>query len=177
MSREVPLPYLEIVLGGVWWVVGALALSGGASTVVLAGGLGVTGLLLHQVRRAHGPGVPLAPAVRSRLLVVTGVTIGIVAAGTTGLAAVGWGELAAPAACALVGAVLVPQSTRLEARSLLGVGAAMLVLGAAGALLALDSAGRLYPQGMVGMVAAVLLWVAGAHRTGLLAELRASVRG
>ena len=54
---------------------------------------------------------------------------------------------------------------------------AAVLLGAAGALLALGSAGDLYPLGLVGLGAGVVLWVAGAHRTGLLEELRGHVRG
>ena len=49
---------------------------------------------------------------------------------------------------------------------------ALMVLGAAGAVLALDSAGALYPQGVVGLGAGAVLWLFGAQRTGLLAEVR-----
>ena len=52
-------------------------------------------------------------------------------------------------------------------------GATLMVLGAAGAVLALGSAGQLYPTGLVGLGAGALLWLFGAHRTGLLAEVRA----
>jgi hypothetical protein len=45
-----------------------------------------------------------------------------------------------------------------------------------GALLALDSAGNMYPQGLVGLVAGGILWLAGAYRTGLLDEARQRVR-
>ena len=47
-----------------------------------------------------------------------------------------------------------------------------MVLGASGAVLALGSAGQLYPQGLVGLGAGAVLWLFGAQRTGLLAELR-----
>jgi hypothetical protein len=50
------------------------------------------------------------------------------------------------------------------------------VLGAAGVLLAFNSTGGLYPQGVVGLIAGALFWLAGAHRTGLLSEARGHVR-
>ena len=73
--------------------------------------------------------------------------------------------------------MLLPLSSLLGARSTVLAGAALMLLGAAGALLALGSAGDLYPLGLVGLGAGVVLWVAGAHRTGLLDELRGHVRG
>ena len=92
------------------------------------------------------------------------------------LGAAGWGELTVPLACVLVGAVLFPLSSLLGERVLLATGFALMVLGAAGALLALGSAGQLYPQGVVGLTAGALLWLAGAQRTGLLAEVRGRAR-
>jgi hypothetical protein len=73
--------------------------------------------------------------------------------------------------------VLVPLSSLLGTRSTVLAGGALMLLGAAGALLALGSAGDLYPLGLVGLGAGMVLWVAGAYRTGLLDELRGYVRG
>lgn len=171
--REPAVPYLEPVTGALWWTVGAAALDGGPGTVVLAAGLGVTAALVVGLRRRHGSGAPLPPGGRGRLLRLLGITAALVAVAGTVLGYLSLGELSVPVACAMVGAALVPLSSLLDHRSLLAVGGAMMVLGAAGVLLALDSAGRLYPQGVVGLVAGALLWVAGAHRGGLLAELRA----
>lgn len=165
------VPYLEPVAGGLWWTVGAAALPGGAGTVVLAAGLGVAAWLVVTLRR-RGPGVPLRAGGRRRLLRVVGSTVALVAVAATALGATGWGELTVPLACAMVGVALLAVSSVLGERSLLAVGAVLMVLGAAGAVLALGSAGQLYPQGLVGLVAGALLWTAGAHRTGLLANLR-----
>jgi len=86
---------------------------------------------------------------------------------------VGLGELAVPVACAVTGLALFPLASMLDDRALLAAGGLMLVFAATGALFALDSAGTLLPQGIVGMAAGVVIWLAGAQRTGLLAEARA----
>lgn len=169
-------PYLEPIVAALWWTVGAAALDGGVGTVVLAAGLGLTAGTVVALRRRYGSGAALPPGGRGRLLRLLGATAGLIAVGGTVLGAVGWGELTVPLACVLVGAVLMPLSSLLGDRALLATGGALMVLGAAGALLALGSAGRLYPQGIVGLVAGVLLWLAGAHRTGLLAEVRGRAR-
>jgi hypothetical protein len=170
--RQPAIPYLEPIVGGMWFTVGAAALDPGAGTVVLAAGLGVTAGLVLALRRRYGSGAPLPRGGRRRLLRLTVITIVLIAAASTVLGSVGWGELAIPAACVVVGVSLWPVSTQLDARALLAVGAALMVLGAGGAVLALDSAGALYPQGVVGLVAGALLWLEGAYRGGLLAELR-----
>jgi hypothetical protein len=173
--RHISVPYLEALAGVAWWVVGAAALSTGPGTVVLAAGLGVTAGLLVALRRRHGSGEPLQPGGRTTLLQsVIGAMVLIAIAGTLlGMASLG--ELSVPLACAITGGALFPLSTPLDARSLLAAGGALLVLGAVGALLALDSAGALYPQGVVGMAAGLVLWVTASVRTGLLAEARGHV--
>lgn len=168
-----PVPFLEPVIGGLWWTVGAAALPGGAGTVVLAAGLGFAAWLVVTLRRRPGATRPLPAGHRVRLLRVVSITVVLVVGAAVALGATGWGELTVPLACAMVGVALLPVSSLLDERPLLAVGAALMVLGAVGALLALGSAGQLYPQGVVGLVAGALLWAAGAHRTGLLAELRA----
>ena len=82
----------------------------------------------------------------------------------------GLAELGVPVACALTGLALFAVASTLDERALLAAGGALLVLAATGALLALDSAGTLYPQGLVGLAAGAMVWLAGAHRSGLLAE-------
>lgn len=169
-------PYLEPIVGGLWWLVGAAALSGGPGTVVLAGGLGVTAVLIVALRSRYGSGEPLPPGGRGRLLRLLGITTALIAVAVTLLGSFGFGELAAPLACAMAGVALFPLAGVMDERTLVAVGASLLVLGAAGAVLALDSAGRLYPQGLVGLVAGALFWLAGAYRTGLLAEVGGRVR-
>jgi hypothetical protein len=174
--RTTPVPYLEPIVGAAWWTVGAAALDPGVGTVVLAAGLGVTGVLVMALRRWHGPGEPLPRRGRGRFLRLLGVTAALVAVAVTALGRFSWGELAVPVAVALVGVAALMLSSQLDERSLLALGGALMVLGAAGALLALSSAGALYPHGVVGLVAGGLFWLTSAHRTGLLAEVRHRVR-
>ncbi|WP_214371210.1 hypothetical protein [Pseudonocardia sp. H11422] len=170
-AGDAVLPYLEIAVGAVWWVVGSLALAGGPGTVVLAAGIGVTGLLWTAARRRHEAGAALGPDRRAKVIRLIAVAVGLVIASGVLLGVLTWEELAVPVACVLVGALLFPLSAAVEERSWVAVGAVLMVLGAAGALLELDTAGR-GPQGVVGMGAAAVLWAAGAYRLGLLEELR-----
>jgi hypothetical protein len=170
------VPYLEPVVGAAWWTIGASALDTGAGTVVLAAGLGLTAMLVVALRRRFGSGAPLPPGGRTRLFVLIGVTAAVVAVAGTVLGIVGEGELVVPVACAIVGAALMPLASQLDERTFTALGGALMVLGAAGVLLALNSAGRLYPHGVVGLVAGALFWLAIAHRAGLLAEARDRTR-
>jgi hypothetical protein len=174
--RATRVPYLEPIVGAAWWTVGAAALDGGIGTVVLAVGLGVTGVLVMALRNWLGAGEPLPRRGRGRFLRLLGVTAALVAVAATALGRLSWGELAVPVAAAIVGVALLMLSSQLDERSLLALGGAVMVLGAAGALLALDSSGQLYPQGVVGLVTGALFWVTSAHRTGLLAEVRYRVQ-
>lgn len=171
--RVPAVPFLEPVLGGLWWTVGALALSAGTSTVVLAAGIGVTCGLVVTLRRRYGGGEPLPPGAKGRLVRVVVTAVVLVAIASSLLPMAGLGELAVPVACAIAGGALFPAASLLDERALLAAGAVLLVLGATGALAALDSGGVLYPQGVVGMVAGAAVWLAGARRSGLLAEVRA----
>lgn len=171
--RAPALPYLEPILAGVWWLLGAVALGGGLSTVVLAAGIGVTAALVVTLRARHGAGAALPPGGRRRLVrLVVGALVVIVLLGA-GLGYLGYGELTVPLAAVVVGVGLLLFSSVLEARSLVAAGAALMLLGAVGAVLALGSAGQLYPHGLVGLGAGAALWLCGAQRTGLLADLRA----
>ena len=167
--RQPTVPYLEPLVGAAWWTVGAAALDAGSGTVVLAGGLGVTAALMVALHRRHGSGARLRGGERGRLLRTLGITAALVAVAGTVLGFFGIGELAVPAICALVGVAAISLSRTLDERSLVLTGGALLVLGAGGGLLALDSAGQLYPQGVVGMVAAAVLWLSAAYRGGLFA--------
>lgn len=170
--RQPELPLLEPIIGGLWWTVGALALDPGTGTVVLAGGLGLGAWLALALRRRHGAGAALPPGTMRKLLQSTAVVLVLVIGAGIALGALGLGELGVPLACAIVGLALFGVSSQLDARPLLAVGAAMLVLGAVGALLALSSSGAFYPQGLVGLGAAAALWSCAAHRGGLLLEAR-----
>jgi hypothetical protein len=174
--RATRVPYLEPIFGAAWWTVGAAALDPGVGTVVLAAGLGVTGLLVMALRTRLGSGEPLRRGGRGRFLRLLGVTAALIAVASTALGQLSWGELAVPVAAALVGVAALMLSSQLDERSLLALGGTLMVLGALGALLALRSAGALYPQGVVGLVAGGLFWLTSAHRTGLLAEVRYRAR-
>ena len=55
---------MEPIVAAMWWTVGAAALDGGAGTVVLAAGLGLTAGTVMALRRRYGSGaaLPLAGA-------------------------------------------------------------------------------------------------------------------
>jgi len=166
----VPVPALELWLGLLWWTVGSTAFGSGPGTAVLAVGLMLMVWLYPAVRRIHGVGAPLPHGGRNTLLRRAGVTIGLVVALSMALAYPGYGELAAPVACVLFGFVLARLSGLLS-RSVTVAGVALMALGATGGLLALDTPGQFYGQGLVGLGAAVLLWLAGGYRTRVLAGL------
>lgn len=170
------VPQLETVLGGVFWVAGSVALAGGPGTVAMAAGLGATGWLWRVARRAHGPGTPLGPDRRSRLIRLAALVAVLVVGALVGLGMTDWSELAVPVACGIVGIGAFSVSSVLAERSFVAIGGLLLLLAAAGALLALTSAGATGPQGLVGYGGAAVVWLAGAVRLGLLGELRARVR-
>lgn len=175
MRRPV-VPIFEPLVGGLWWIVGAVALDAGTGTVVLAAGLAVIVGLTLTVRRRFGAGAELPPGGRRRLLrtmvVATALTIGV----AVGLGYLNLGEVAVPVAAAVSGLALFGVSSQFGERMLLAAGAAMMVLGATGALVALSSVDDVFSQGVVGLVSGALVWLAGAHRSGLLAEARGRVR-
>jgi hypothetical protein len=164
------------VAGGVAWLVGSAALPSGSGTVVLAVGLAVTVWLAVRGSRAGSGGARLDRARRRRVVRLVVVGVALVALGATVLQATGRGELTVPLAVALCGALLLPLASLVERRSLMALGAALMVLGAGGAVLALNSAGRAESQGLVGFAAGVLLWSVAAQQSGLLGELRGRSR-
>lgn len=173
---EVPGPAVLVLAGGVAWLFGTAALPAGPATVVLAAGLVVTVWLFREVRSRTIGGRHLDASRRRRVLRLGLVGFGIAAVGSAALGVTGYSELSVPLTTALLGALLVPLASVVERRVYLTVGAALMVVGAAGTLLALGSAGATYPQGMVGLVAGLVLWVAGAQQAGLLDELSGRIR-
>ncbi|GAA2855674.1 hypothetical protein GCM10010472_11240 [Pseudonocardia halophobica] len=176
-ASGIPLPQLEILLGGAGWVAGSLGFGAGGGTLVMAAGLLVTGWLFITVRRRQGLGARLDRGLRARVLrlvVVVGVVLVVVGVGLP-LIGQGWGELTVPVGAVVVGAGLCALSSLLGERSFVAVGGLLVVLGAVGALLALNTGGAAMPLGVVGIGGAVALWVAGVRRLGLVAELRERV--
>lgn len=173
----IPLPHLEIVLGGIGWVVGSMGLGSGGDTVVLAFGLAAAIALWITIRRRQGLGARLDRGTRSAVLQTGFVAVALIVGFGLLLPMIGtgWGELTVPLACAIAGLALFPLAARLAERSLVAVGGVLVVLGAVGAFLALDSPGAALSQGVVGFGAALVAWLAGALRTGLLTELRQRV--
>ncbi|GAA4847166.1 hypothetical protein GCM10023403_06970 [Pseudonocardia benzenivorans] len=164
----VAAPQIETVLGVLWWIAGALALSGGSGTVLMAAGLGVTGGLWTLVRRRHGSGLSLGPARRARLVRQAVVAGALALAALVGVGMTSWSELAVPLASALVAIVLFSLSTIIGSRSFVLVGGLVLVLSAVGAVVALGTMGSTASQGLVGFGGALVFWVAGALRAGLV---------
>jgi hypothetical protein len=104
------------------------------------------------------------------------VGVGLVVLGGTLLRATGRAELTVPVTVAVGGALLLPLASLLDRRSLIALGAALMLLGAGGAVLALNSAGVTESQGLVGLVGGVLLWAAAAQQAGLTTQLRDRIR-
>ena len=173
----IPLPQLEILLGGAGWVAGSLGFGTGGGTLVMALGLLLTGWAWVSLRRRHGLGARLDRSLRMRVIRLgVGVAVVLVALGIAlPLIGGGWGELTVPLGCAAVGAALIPLSTMLADRSFVAVGGLVVVLGAVGVLLALNTAGSALPLGVVGLGSALVLWIAGARRVGVVGELRERV--
>ena len=163
MARSVTLSSAAVLAlgGGIAWLVGSSALDAGVGTVVLALGIGVTVWLVVT----GGRGAEEAPVERwrsRRLLQLVVVGIVLIAAASTLLGLVSYGELAVPVAFFVVGALLVPASSTLGDRNFMLLGS----------LLALNSVGELYPRGLVGLGAGAMLWAVSALRSGLLAPLQ-----
>jgi hypothetical protein len=175
---EVPGSAVLALAGGGAWLAGSAALPSGAGTVVLAVGLAVTVWLMMQATRvgASGRGPGLNRHRRRRVIYLFGVGVGLVALGGTLLRESGRAELTVPLTVAVCGALLLPLASLLDRRSLIALGAALMLLGAGGAVLALNSAGVAESQGLVGLVGGVMLWVAAAQQAGLTTELRHRIR-
>lgn len=168
----VPVPSLEIGLGVLAWVVGGAALDAGVGTVLVALGLGLAGYLWSVRHRRRAMVVVLHPERRRRMqrLILIGV-VGLFALPLL-ISAVGLGELGTAFSAGLIGVLLIMSSTVVEERSLVAVGAMVLVLAAVGAFLALNSSGVGQSQPVIGLGSGLVLWVAGMRRLGLLDELR-----
>ena len=96
--RAPSVPYLETALGGIWWIVGAAALGGGLSTVVLAAGIGVAAALVVALRQRYGAGEALPPGRRGRLLrLIVGSLVVIAVAATSGRASSTGEDITSPA--------------------------------------------------------------------------------
>ena len=169
MARSVTLSSASVLAlgGGLAWLVGSSALDAGLGTVVLAAGLALTVWLTVTAGR-HGGDRPLERWRSKRLVQLAVLGVVLVVAASVLLGLVGYGELGVPVAFFVVGALLVPAASTLDDRSWLLLGAVLMVLAALGGLLALNSAGALYPRGLVGLGAGLLLWAASAQRSGLL---------
>jgi hypothetical protein len=150
------------LVGAAWWAVGSLALPTGLGTLLLAAGLLLAGVLVGAAKRHAPRDEPVAPRTRTKVVRLLGFGALLVAAAVAGLNASGYGELAVPAAATVTGGCLVPLAGLLEQRGYLLLGVALMVLGAGGALLALRCAGGLYPGGLVGLGAGLLVWCGSA---------------
>ena len=129
---EVPGSAVLALAGGAAWLAGSAALPSGAGTVVLAAGLAVTVWLMVQATRAGGTGrgPRLDRDRRRRVLSLLVVGVGLVVLGGTLLRATGRAELTVPVTVAVGGALLLPLASLLDRRSLIALGAALMLLGA-----------------------------------------------
>ena len=87
---------------------------------------------------------------RRRVISLLVVGVGLVVLGGTLLRATGRAELTVPLTVAVGGALLLPLASLLDRRSLIALGAALMLLGAGGAVLALNSAGATESAGAGG---------------------------
>ncbi len=177
MARTVTLSAAAVLAlgGGAGWLVGSSALDPGIGTVVLAVGLAVTVWLVVSGSR-DAAARPLEDWRTRRLVRLAVIGLAVIVGGSVLLGFTPFGELAVPLGFGVVGVLLVPASSVLGDRLYLGLGAALMVLAALGAFLALGTAGQLYPRGLVGLGAGVLLWIAAAYRAGLISGLRGRTR-
>jgi hypothetical protein len=159
-------------VGSAWWVVGATALKPGTATVVLALGILVAGGFLLALRRRGVHGERLDRRERSRLLSVTFVAVMLVVVTTTVLrmlpAPFDYAELSVPIAGLIVGVAVIRVGRLLNAPVTTVAGCVAGGIAVLGGLIALQTAGDTYSSGLVGLGSAVVLWAAGAHRTGVL---------
>lgn len=172
MARTVTLSAAAVLAlgGGVGWLVGSSALDAGTGTVVLAAGIAVT-VWLVVVGSRDAVTRPMEHWRSRKLLRLAVIGLVLIVAGSALLGFTPYGELAVPLGFGVVGALLLPASSLLGDRTYLVLGALLMLLAALGAFLALNSVGQLYPRGLVGLGAGVLLWAASAYRSGLVARL------
>jgi hypothetical protein len=172
MARTVTLSAAAVLAlgGGVGWLVGSSALDAGTGTVVLAAGIAVT-VWLVVIGSRDAAARPMEHWRSRKLLRLAVIGLVVIVAGSALLGFTPYGELAVPLGFGVVGALLLPASSLLGDRTYLVLGALLMLLAALGAFLALNSVGQLYPRGLVGLGAGVLLWAASAYRSGLVAQL------
>lgn len=177
MARTVTLSAAAVLAlgGGAGWLVGSSALDPGLGTVVLAAGLAVTVWLVVTGSRDAATRPPESWRTR-RLVRLTVVGLVLIVGESVLLGLTPYGELSVPLGFGVVGALLVPASSTLGDRLYLGLGAVLMLLAAFGAFLALGTAGQLYPRGLVGLGAGLVLWTAAAYRAGLISGLRGRTR-
>ena len=174
MARTVTLSAAAVLAlaGGAGWLVGSSALVAGIGTLVLAVGIGITAYLVMAGSRGAADR-PMERWRNRRLLRLAVIGLVVIVGGGAVLGLTPYGELSVPLGFGVLGALLLPASSLLGDRLYLLLGAALMVLAAVGGVYALNSAGELYPRGLVGLGAGVLLWLASAHRAGLLTRGRA----
>jgi hypothetical protein len=172
---ELPGSGVLALAGGAMWLVGSAALPSGAGTVVLAVGIAATVWLLTRGGRGSGAS-RLDRHRRGRVVRLVVVGVGLIALGATLLRATGRAELTVPLAVGVCGLLLLPLASLLERRSLVALGGALMLLGAGGAVLALNTVGSTGPQGLVGLAAGLLLWLAAARQSGLVDRVRSRLR-
>jgi hypothetical protein len=162
---------VEIVAALVWLAVGTLGIgAAGFGTLLLAFGIGASGWILVENRR-QGPR-PFDPARSAELLRLVGGTVAVVIVASILFGLIGWSAFLPGLAAAVTGGAFLLLSRATGQRATGWLGAALLGLGVLSAFVSTQAATGFFAQGVVGLLAGVLLLVSAADRVGLLEMLR-----
>lgn len=161
----------ECLIGVAWLTVGTLGLGAdGAGTLLLAIGIAVVVVVLVENRRRGSR--PFGPRQSSDLLrYAAGAVVAVVVVSIL-LGLIGWSEYGPGLAAVITGVAFVALSRSTGQRPTQWLGGAFVVLGVLAVLLATQEASGFASQGLLGLVAGVLLLLSAADRIGLLESLR-----
>lgn len=170
---------VEAVAGLIWLAVGTVGIGAdGTGTVLLAFGIAAAAYVLVQNRR-HGPGV--FDAARSGELLRLGAgTVAALVVASILFGIIGFSAFLVGLAALLCGGAFLILARSTGQRPTRWLGIALIVLGLISAFTSTQETtgdtGGFVSQGLVGLVAGVLLIASAADRVGLLAMLRDRIR-
>lgn len=162
---------VEIVVGLAWLAVGTLGLtSQGAGTLVLALGIGV-GIWIGVENRRRGPQV-FDPARSAEVLKLAGGAAAAVLVASILFGLIGLSGYLPGLSLVVTGAAFLMLYRVTTQRPTQWLGIVLVVLGALSAFLSAQTATGFASQGLLGLLAGILVLVSAADRVGLLAMLR-----
>lgn len=170
---------VESVVGLIWLAIGTVGLGAdGVGTLLLAFGIAAVAYVLVQNRR-QGPGV--FDAARSAQLLRLGAgTIAAVVVASILLGIIGFADYLPGLAAVLTGGAFVLLAGTTGQKPTKWLGIALVVLGLISAFASTQEAnpetGGFVSQGLLGLLAGVLLVASAADRVGLLSMLRDRIR-